>query len=102
MLSVVICTHNPRRDCLQRCVDALHGQTLPLSEYAAAKGWTVEPDTPHPPIRYEGIVADDLQTVEGHWRAEGCAVRLVGQLAALPFPAFAGTWKAERHQSLIG
>jgi glycosyltransferase involved in cell wall biosynthesis len=28
MLSVVICTYNPRRDYLQRCVDALHGQTL--------------------------------------------------------------------------
>ena len=78
------------------------GQTLPLSEYAAAKGWTVEPDTPHPPIRYEGVLSDDLQVVEGRWRTEACAVRLVGQLAALPFPACAGIWKAERHQSLIG
>lgn len=31
MLSVVICTHNPRLDYLQRCVDALRGQTLALN-----------------------------------------------------------------------
>ena len=27
-LSVIVCTHNPRYDYLQRCVDALQGQTL--------------------------------------------------------------------------
>lgn len=33
MLSVVICTYNPRRDYLQRCVDALHAQTLPSNRW---------------------------------------------------------------------
>jgi glycosyltransferase involved in cell wall biosynthesis len=33
MLSVVICTYNPRWDYLQRCVDALRGQTLPPNRW---------------------------------------------------------------------
>jgi glycosyltransferase involved in cell wall biosynthesis len=33
MLSVVICTHNPRSDYLQRCVDALRCQTLPPNRW---------------------------------------------------------------------
>ena len=33
MLSVVICTHNPRSDYLRRCVDALRGQTLPYDRW---------------------------------------------------------------------
>jgi glycosyltransferase involved in cell wall biosynthesis len=33
MLSVVICTHNPRSDYLRRCVDALRGQTLPPNRW---------------------------------------------------------------------
>ncbi len=32
-LSVVICTHNPRRPVLQRVVDSLHAQTTPATEW---------------------------------------------------------------------
>src|SRR5216683_5519979 len=31
MLSVIICTHNPRSDYLRRCIGGLRGQTLPYS-----------------------------------------------------------------------
>jgi hypothetical protein len=33
MLSVIICTHNPRADYLQRCIDALRSQTF------SSQGW---------------------------------------------------------------
>jgi hypothetical protein len=33
MISVVICTYNPRSNYLQRCVDALRGQTLPPNRW---------------------------------------------------------------------
>lgn len=33
MISVVICTYNPRSDYLQRCVDALRCQTLPPNQW---------------------------------------------------------------------
>jgi len=33
MLSVVICTHNPRRDYFQRCLDGLKCQTLPYENW---------------------------------------------------------------------
>ena len=32
-LSVVICSHNPRKDYLERVLTALRGQTLPLDEW---------------------------------------------------------------------
>src|ERR1700722_8904228 len=32
-LSVIICTHNPRRDYLQRVLDALKAQTLPKEQW---------------------------------------------------------------------
>ena len=76
------------------------GQTVPLSEYAAGKGWTVDPDTPHLPIKYEGTISADERAIEGRWVAEAGALRLVGELRAVYFPSFAGTWKAERISSL--
>src|ERR1700731_4167104 len=33
MLSVIICTHNPRLDYFQRCVDGLRNQTLSCQEW---------------------------------------------------------------------
>jgi glycosyltransferase involved in cell wall biosynthesis len=33
MLSVIVCTHNPRRDYLQRCLGGLRGQTLPYDDW---------------------------------------------------------------------
>ena len=32
-VSVIICTHNPRRDYLRRVLDALYAQTLPKEEW---------------------------------------------------------------------
>jgi glycosyltransferase involved in cell wall biosynthesis len=61
MLSVVICTHNPRSDYFRRCVDALRGQTLP-------------------PDRWELVVVDNqsdepvADRVDLSWRS---AVRIV-------------------------
>jgi GT2 family glycosyltransferase len=33
MLSVIVCTHNPRQDYFQQCVDALRQQTLPYEQW---------------------------------------------------------------------
>lgn len=33
MLSVIVCTHNPRRDYLQQCVNGLRNQTLPCQQW---------------------------------------------------------------------
>jgi len=33
MLSVIICTHNPRGDYFQRCIGALRGQKLPYNQW---------------------------------------------------------------------
>jgi glycosyltransferase involved in cell wall biosynthesis len=33
MLSVIICTHNPRHDYFQRCVEGLRNQTLPRQQW---------------------------------------------------------------------
>jgi glycosyltransferase involved in cell wall biosynthesis len=33
LISAVICTHNPRRDYLERTLQALKSQTLPLPDW---------------------------------------------------------------------
>ncbi len=33
LISIIICTHNPRRDYLERVIEALKSQTLPINQW---------------------------------------------------------------------
>src|SRR6266852_2942765 len=62
MLSVMICTHNPRSDYLRRCINALRGQTLPYDRWEL-----VVVDN-----RSDELVADRIDL---SWRPEARIVR---------------------------
>lgn len=72
--------------------------TRTLAEHAAGLGYEVDEATPHPPIRYDGVISDDGSRITGTWEVAEHVVPVSNAAKAIKSKGFRGTWCARREE----
>jgi len=72
------------------------GATCELRSHAAEAGYQLARTSPHPPIVYEGVVAEDGTSAVGTWSVQAFVVPLSDRERVLQFSGYRGTWAARR------
>jgi len=78
-------------ECYVTDVDGL----ISLREFLAARGYTLQRHVEHPPIYYDGTVAED-GTIAGSWRIKASTLQLDSHGSKLPCPGTTGTFQMRR------
>jgi hypothetical protein len=82
---------------MPRCMVLHEERVVFLDEYvASAYGTSVDRNTPHPTLRYEGVLAKDGNSITGIWHADRIFMPMPGAGRAIAVGGGSGPWRARR------